>query len=516
MFSKLRAYRLWFFGRGITLGAENDMTRRTKKSPSPKRHRKEESAEESTIVDELAEKIRREVETTLGPDATYEQRRDYEAGLMGKILWKREDDDLRGLAAHTEAVEVEGVRYERLVQPSSAIYHGRWGQHPIEESLYRQAGVRNGPTIKPLEVRAGIIAKRLTPDFARIVGELGSDGNSREVERILQTVGMCPPSRSVLEKRIKLMNDEIVEQVSELEVASRATETVPAEVASISCGLDRFSVRMVEPVPDTTPEPKRRSLRRTPYVRTPPPPSEHHWRKAWVGSVSFYDRDGKELHTWRYATEADADASQLARRVAVDVEYALQGRTKVPVHVVQDAAPELRALPEALAEILPSTTTVRTLIDFEHLTGCYLDVVVDACEPEDDPYNMKSWYRGELIRDDGAIDRIWRSLRERAKRLPQHETTARKAVAAALSYIRHRKHMMRYASHHAANLAIGSGATESTCWMMQRRVKRPGQSWQVPGLRGTLATRALVASNRWHSAWPCYAAKHRRTVRCLA
>ena len=46
---------------------------------------------------------------------------------------------------------------------------------------------------------------------------------------------------------------------------------------------------------------------------------------------------------------------------------------------------------------------------------------------------------------------------------------------------------IRYASHHAAKLAIGSGATESTCWQMQQRVKLPGQSWEV-GLRGVLAT----------------------------
>jgi len=36
---------------------------------------------------------------------------------------------------------------------------------------------------------------------------------------------------------------------------------------------------------------------------------------------------------------------------------------------------------------------------------------------------------------------------------------------------------MRYATHYATNLPIGSGATESTCWQMQQRVKLPGQSW---------------------------------------
>ncbi len=94
-------------------------------------------------------------------------------------------------------------------------------------------------------------------------------------------------------------------------------------------------------------------------------------------------------------------------------------------------------------------------------------------------------------------------------------TAARNAVAAALSYIRRRKSKMRYASHYAANLPIGSGATESTCWQMQQRVKLPGQSWEV-GLRGVLAMRGLALSDRWLAAWQPYAAKHRKQVRIAA
>ena len=44
---------------------------------------------------------------------------------------------------------------------------------------------------------------------------------------------------------------------------------------------------------------------------------------------------------------------------------------------------------------------------------------------------------------------------------------------------------------------------------MQQRVKLPGQSWEPIGLRGTLAIRALVISDRWESAWNHYAAQHR-------
>ena len=53
-------------------------------------------------------------------------------------------------------------------------------------------------------------------------------------------------------------------------------------------------------------------------------------------------------------------------------------------------------------------------------------------------------------------------------------------------------------------------------WQMQQRVTLPGQSWDKPGLRGILAIRALVLSDRWCAAWPSYAATHRKEVRAAA
>jgi hypothetical protein len=56
----------------------------------------------------------------------------------------------------------------------------------------------------------------------------------------------------------------------------------------------------------------------------PLPTAEDHYRKAWVGSTSIYDAAGTELHTWRYAVQADADPTALASRVANDVAWILK------------------------------------------------------------------------------------------------------------------------------------------------------------------------------------------------
>lgn len=464
-------------------------------------------------LEKLVELLEKEVSEQLGDDSTFEERNDTALDVVKDVLWRREDKDVRGAVTTALEVNVDGRRYRRLRQASSAKYFGRWGSHAVQEALYREVGVHNGPTIKPLELTLGMVARHMTPDLARVMGELYADRSSREVEQTMRATGMVPPGRAFIERRMKQVASEIADECAALEEAARAATPVAEEIASVSCGLDRFSVRMSEPADDEA-RPSA-SCRTKPYERTPPPPRSYHYRKAWVGSATTYDAAGVALQTWNYSVEADADPNALADRVAADVNRVLRTHPTIPVHCIQDAAPELRAMPEALGRALPSSTVVRELVDFEHLAMYYLDKVVDTCEPEGDPDHMKQWYRVELLHDDRAIDRISRNLREKSKRLDPEDTAACNAVAAALRYIRPRKAKMRYASLHQANLPIGSGATESTCWQMQRRVQRPGQSWEIPGLRGILAVRALVISERWSEAWKPYAASHRKVVHCV-
>lgn len=475
---------------------------------------KEQDAGSRARLEKLLEQLEEEVREKLGENSTLEERNDAALDVMKNILWRREDKDLRGAVTTAFEVEVEGKRYGRLEQASGATYYGRWGSHEVEEALYREVGVHNGPTIKPLEFRMGMVARHMTPDLARVMGTLSADRSSREVERTMRATGMVPPGRAFIEKRMKQVAGEIADSCEEFEQAARAATPLPAEVGSVSCGLDRFSVRMAEPVQDAAQERPTRG-RTEPYERTPPPPRSYHYRKAWVGTATIHDHEGKALQTWRFGAEAEADQNALADRVATDVKRVLESYPDVPVHCIQDAAPELRAMTEALSRALPPSAIVRDLIDFEHLAKDYLDAVVDACEPPGDPHHMKEWYRRELLRDDAAIDRIFRNLRGKAKRIDRRDTVARDAVAAALRYIRKRKSKMRYASLYQARLPIGSGATESTCWQMQQRVQRPGQSWEVPGLRGILAIRGLVLSDRWSEAWKPYAARHRKEVHCV-
>jgi hypothetical protein len=159
--------------------------------------------------------------------------------------------------------------------------------------------VHNGPTIKPIERRAGII-ENMTPDMACIVGGLGADHSSREMVRALwRTASSRRAARSWRSTEVSSPRTWAT-KVVELEAPARATEAIPGEVASVSGGLDRMSVRVNEPsIAENMPPPRRTE----PYVRQAPPPQEAHWRKAWAGSVTLHDRDGKELGTRMYGAE---------------------------------------------------------------------------------------------------------------------------------------------------------------------------------------------------------------------
>lgn len=465
-------------------------------------------AAREAMIEDLVDALDREIDSQLGPNATFEERQNASFEIAREALRRREEREMRGAVTSADEVEVEGKRYRRLSQRSSGTYFGRWGSHRIDESLYREVGVRNGPTIKPVELRLGIVS-HMTPDFARVVGALSADDSSRSLQRVLTAVGLHVPSRAFLADRLTELGTEVADRAALLEAAARALHTLPEGIASVSCGLDRMSVRMAEEVESPSAD---RKVRQEPYERQPPPPHEYHYRKAWVGSTSVYDEAGRELATWRFAMEADGEPDTLAQRVVAEVSTVLDQCPGIPVTCVQDAAPELRVLPATLRSMLPSGDDIIELVDFEHLAG-YLDAVQDAADPSD-PFNMKHWYRSELLTDDRAIDRIQRNLRAQARRLPRDESHAaqRAALAKALRYIKTRKNKMRYASHHQANRAIGSGATESTCWLMQQRIKLPGQSWETEGLRGVLGIRSLVLSERWDGAWTAIAATHRKSV----
>ena len=83
----------------------------------------------NAMIVKLADQVQAEVLKRYGAHLTYEERRDASAKVMAEVLWAEAEKDLKKEVTDADEVEVDGTRYRRLGQPSSAVYYGRWGPH---------------------------------------------------------------------------------------------------------------------------------------------------------------------------------------------------------------------------------------------------------------------------------------------------------------------------------------------------------------------------------------------------
>lgn len=434
--------------------------------------------------------------------------------LVADAMWLAEQRKLEALCTTDDVIEVAGEPYRKLSQPSSRIYHGLWGAHVVWEPLYRRADVRNGPTLKPLDVRLGVVEHSLLPNLARAGGALLASMTSRHAEQTLQRLGFRPPSRAVLEKRVGRMFDDMAVVARELEEHCRDVESLDFKPSFISCGLDRFAVRMDEVLAEGPQRADKVEQRRPPgqYQRTPPEPYVRQWRMAWAANVTLYDSAGHARKSIRYGTSADEDVTKLVARMVDDVHAFTVSAPTATVGCIQDGAADLDPLRRELDQRLSPRTQRRDLVDFHHAIA-YLDAIISA-KGDGDPHDMAGWYRLKLLNDDGAAAAIVEHLRrERAEHHEASNSAILAAVETALTYFDKRRPQMAYAAARAANGPVASGATESTCALFQLRVKHPGSHWGPRGLRGVMTARALEISERWDTAFAAHHATLREEVR---
>ena len=76
----------------------------------------DQKGESPKALEKLLELVRSEVRRRLGPDASYEERRDKAAEVMSEVLRRDEERDLKDAVSEAEEIEVEGKRYRKLEQ----------------------------------------------------------------------------------------------------------------------------------------------------------------------------------------------------------------------------------------------------------------------------------------------------------------------------------------------------------------------------------------------------------------
>lgn len=406
-------------------------------------------------------------------------------------------------------------RIYRQHQPGTAAYASLFGDLHVRRRSYREVGVRNGPTLIPLEHQAGMI-EGATPAFAYNVSEGYGLHDMRTHQKVLASSHRHVPARATLERLAGRLAASIDRQIPAIEPLVRAAEELPAGTCAISVGLDRTSTPMTEPRPEGASRKPRRE-RRKPRARVAPPPIDVNYRMAYVGTVTYVDEHGEALGVRRYAGPASCAPEKLCARMAADVEAALKQETDLPVLIMQDAAPEMWNLVRDAIRSLrrpDCLTNYFEAIDVMHALGHLSDALAAlGCDGEAKKQQLGKWY-DQLLARDSAIDDIEHEL---TNHLSSLSPGACQTLQDELTFIDNNKGRMRYAGLARRHLPLGSGVTESAAkTVINQRAKGSGQRWGERGLRGVLTARGLVQSDRLLTFWNHFSRLYVVNVTCAA
>ena len=464
-------------------------------------------------IEEAQRALHRAVAARLGPKASFSAR---EGALLASANDACRLDLQTTLQAMAEAqparVQLDEAIYERH-QDGAATYHSLCGPLEVRRPTYRKTGERNGPTVAPLELAAGLI-DGATPALAYRVALGYAQGPGRQAEEQMHADHRRPPSRSTLERLGKAIGTGITQAAPRIESVVREAETLPAGARAVSVGIDRTTVPMEEVRPEGTPPATRRRPRTRPYVRQAPARVDVKYRMAYVGTVSVVDAAGETLVTRRYAIPAADDPTTLVARMLADVGRARAQNPRLPVGVVQDAAPELWTLIRDRLSADPNVHRWHEAIDRYHLNE-RLGEMLRITEPDETRRHQQlARWNHALDTDDTAIDRIARWV---AEQVTCHDGDARETLEAHWTYLLKNNDRMRYATGRRLGLPCGSGATEGACKsVVTCRAKGSGQRWHDDGITAALTLRAAYLSERLPTLWPHFAAAYSADVQAVA
>ena len=467
--------------------------------------KREESLQSANpVVETMASLLRSALAQTPG-DASFQAVEQNALALCNEVTRLVLERQLQAIADSLPDEIMIGGRAYRRHETGWVKYHSLCGELNVRRATYRLLGVRNGPTVVPLDLRAGLIS-RGTPALAFSVAQGFAMGPLRDYEAEMAAAHRQPPSRSTLERLAKSVGKQVKDDVAVMEAVVRANEAVPEDAHAISMGLDRTTVPMAEERPRSKWEPSPKKRRRRPRVRRAPHPIEVNYRMAYVGTVSVTDRRGEVLVTRRYAATADEGPDEVVYRMMQDVR-ALRRERGLPLAIVQDGAPELwNLLRDALrAAGVKDWVEIIDIFHMREHVSQLLDLVPSR-------QSKQKWLR-RLEKDNRTVSHLLGLIERKMRSSPPPFSPA---LFTQWSYLQGHSRRTRYASFKQRGFAIGSGVTEGACKsLVMMRTKRSGQRWRPDGVTAALTLRALLQSDRLNSVWGLFRQRFVHEVNAL-
>lgn len=410
---------------------------------------------------------------------------------------------LAALDVDAPRVRIGGKTFTRIGREPGT-YNTMTGPEVVERAVYRALGVRNGPVVDAISVRAGVYGRGWLPKTAEAVAHHVQQGPSREAASSAKQAGRLPYSRATLERVAHEVGEQwLHEQVDILDQIAEELE-LPAGVRAISVALDRVSIPMEEPRKRPVGRPRKNAAKN---------PIERKFRMAYCGTVTLHDEHGEALHTSRFGCMPSSDPELLCAQMANEV-YRLRARNKdLILKLLADGAPEMWSL---LESGFPECVfgKVERGVDFWHVIE-KLAPAASAIFGEDKAKGELGRWKAMLRRSGNAAIQILDQLR--ASGCEERWVNSKQPVHEAITYLENNGHRMSYAADIRRGLPIGSGHVEATCkTLVAVRMKRAGSRWKTDSGERILQLRALALSHRWEPAMAKLHANRRRAVQAVA
>jgi len=380
------------------------------------------------------------------------------------------------------AVKVDGVVYRRVLR-SSEEYLASSGPMRIERTLYssREKGER---TICPMELRAGVVEGRWTPQAAKQAVWVVAHMTPYEGADFFALLGGMTPSKSSLDRLPKQVSERWEGNRVELEQQLRAGEDVPKAAASVMVSLDGVMV----PLKDGARSEKRAAA----VAQGKMPSGPAGFGEAGCGTLTFFDAEGERLRTIRWGRMPLRKKATLKTMLVAELLTILAARPDLLLVKVADGVDDNW---EFLTRDLPAGEEA---VDYFHAVENLHKAIV-AAFGESSPEGQAQFRKlRHLLRDDSSgVEKVIRALLHMRTKYPR-----RRQIANAVAYFRAHRGRMRYAELRARNLPIGSGVTEAACkTLATQRLRRSGMKWGEDGGQAVLTFRSLAQSDRFERGW---------------
>ncbi len=401
-------------------------------------------------------------------------------------------------------------------QEGEGTYHSLTGPLRVQRSTYREVGVRNGPTVVPLELLAGLV-ERATPALGYSVTLGYAQTELRSYWESMAAAHRVLPSRSTLERMAKEIGTGAQKAAPRIEAHLRQSELLPEECHGISMGLDRVAVPMEEDREEGAAPKTPRKERAKPYIRAKPAPVDVNFRMAFVGTFSVVDELGEEGVTRRYTALPDEGSEQIVHRMMLDLRNAQRQKPELKIGIVQDGADELwSAMRAGLKE--EGIQHWEETIDRYHLIerlGKALRIVEAQASERDK--KLAEWNE-RLDNSDEAVGEILDWLGRRVEEVEEKcDAQTVDEYLGHMVYLENNAPRMRYRSTRRNCLPVGSGLTEGACKsVVGQRTCGSGQRWRPQGIAAALTLRAIHRSERLPGFWRHLSRRYVAQIRAAA